>query len=1085
MSSRENEILQQFDQTSFFIDYFIEVGIKPDIILKEDFLNSKTVEEINQNISPTLISKLPNIDKKTISIDESIVNHLFPNGFNAIRSKTPPKPLHFNLVLDNQFYSAVYTNKYIACMKIYESLSQYRIIHNLYYNKTDNANIEFEQEVFIPKCICLISVHPFLDYFHQILDILHQYVQKTYKEKGGVFLFDKIIEKVVIEIPALPRGITQFKVNLLKNNIDLHQKKLNELPMINFDMKDSLEIFKVDKIIDIFKHLLYETKMIFFSENLVLLSNVILSFVNLLFPFKYQFQISSILPKSYYQFVENVTPFIFGINEKYNSKFFSENDISMNKLDILVVDIDQAAVHFFTSSQKPNQDFPEIPKSYRSKLEDSLKKARKKGDYTAQDMQDIFLNFMINVLELYPKFLKHDYGACHETNEITSLINIHNYLSSVGSGEKEFYQKIFSTQMFIEFMFKRMMPKDSFDILEIIFFEEKITEKMQKKKIFSKAKPSVFINCKDYDFSSEWCCINIEKPELSKYDLEFFSTDKAKQDTLLNGIKCEVENGTYKFSYILFPSLLPDSLFYKNAKNHTFPSNFSERLEEPNSRIVSISNFTVNNNHICDMENYVYLCWMIVWALTFWYTDQKEKKKRFEQLKEIMAIVHNHEMEIFELLFSTLTKYGDEEMVIQLYKIIIHRRLNPSWNIYNMVTKIINKKENVGKNIAKILRMSSIRYNTKGINMEAVQNGINEDGQFRKRTLKDKYDSNVLSEDVTFYAYDQCIDCQKNFNLYDQSKKLEEIPYDEFWLNCPNCNNNNILLKLNFRFGVELFNSDITNESSSHKDDVILYSPKTLKDRLMKMALSLEGDFNVEEFKYKYKVFFWNFVWYFKIVNIDISFMLPYVNSPKEIKSDTSDIIFFSEIKEKQNDKSSSDQKLIPDSSNDPLLSQIQTQKTNKLMKMNTLTNLLYSQKELIKQPVYDFEVIPYVGVIASQTSKLSIVNDTKPSQETLNSSMSSFNEHNSYSINNDDYKSNLKLNSINEDVEYKNKKLDSDDPFKVDVDDLKIFGTLKEDYCAVGDDNKDNFDFDSSDEKSNGSDLNDSDSYEKYNHSP
>ena len=66
-------------------------------------------------------------------------------------------------------------------------------------------------------------------------------------------------------------------------------------------------------------------------------------------------------------------------------------------------------------------------------------------------------------------------------------------------------------------------------------------------------------------------------------------------------------------------------------------------------------------------------------------------------------------------------------------------------------------------------------------------------------------------------------------------------------------------------------------------------------------------------------------------------------------------------------------------------------------------------------------------------------------------------------------------------DLEYKNKKLDSDDPFKVDVDDLKIFGTLKEDYCAVGDDNKDNFDFDSSDEKSIGSDLNDSDSYEKY----
>ena len=77
---------------------------------------------------------------------------------------------------------------------------------------------------------------------------------------------------------------------------------------------------------------------------------------------------------------------------------------------------------------------------------------------------------MISILELYPKYLQHDYVACHETNEVSSLINLSSYLSAVGSGEKEFYQKIFSTQMFIEFMFKRMMPKDSYDKLDLIFF---------------------------------------------------------------------------------------------------------------------------------------------------------------------------------------------------------------------------------------------------------------------------------------------------------------------------------------------------------------------------------------------------------------------------------------------------------------------------------------------------------------------------------------------------------------------------------------------------------------------------------------
>lgn len=32
------------------------------------------------------------------------------------------------------------------------------------------------------------------------------------------------------------------------------------------------------------------------------------------------------------------------------------------------------------------------------------------------------------------------------------------------------------------------------------------------------------------------------------------------------------------------------------------------------------------------MENYVYLCWLEIFAVTFWYHEEKEKPLRFQQL---------------------------------------------------------------------------------------------------------------------------------------------------------------------------------------------------------------------------------------------------------------------------------------------------------------------------------------------------------------------------------------------------------------------------------------------------------------------
>ena len=72
------------------------------------------------------------------------------------------------------------------------------------------------------------------------------------------------------------------------------------------------------------------------------------------------------------------------------------------------------------------------------------------------------------------------------------------------ANEKEFYNRIFSTQMFIEFIYKRMMPKNYNEKVEILFFEEKINEAKLKKSFFKskEVNPNLLLTSKEYDYDN-------------------------------------------------------------------------------------------------------------------------------------------------------------------------------------------------------------------------------------------------------------------------------------------------------------------------------------------------------------------------------------------------------------------------------------------------------------------------------------------------------------------------------------------------------------------------------------------------------
>ena len=1059
-----------FDDDNNYIDYFIEVGVKPEIFKNKTLYLSNNPDEINQILIPQIITKFPNFDKKLVVIENTMIQQIFPHGFKLVESKKKPIPIFYCLVLDNQLYSAIYTRKYLACFIIYESIEDYKKLYDKYQkedekfssiinnininNKSVDTGKERYKNYYIPKCLCLVSVHPYIEKFEEILRTIYNI---STSEMYSYIFIDQIIEKLVIETPKIPRGLKRIVLKFPNNEIELTETKMNEYPSINVNLSFTFEILSYNTIIEIYKYLLYETKLIFFSENLYKLTNTILSFLSLLTPFNYQFQTVSILPKELYSFLDSISPFIFGINNKYNENFFENNKISIENTTIGIIDIDNDRFFVIAPGGVLNQkDYPELPKKLRKKLEERLKNyllnIKKKNSFGSyifsnqithlvtleeqiqrsstyknnnmniiintlvkkqsnlnkpilrkfntsnenKEIQNIFSKFMINLLKDYPKFLTKDYSVNRDISQnIKDIIDIKSYLNLYSNGERCFYSKIFSTQMFIEFIYKRMMPKDCNEKVEVLFIEETINEKLSEKNIFSKigksknAEDFILLHCKDYDYDNEDIVIDLtgDKGLTNGFKCYLLSNKLSLNSFLNNGydISINQDNKNISFKYPIFPSLLSDKLFILNSEEYQKPNmTLHKKIEEINIKIVNKSSLkfiqekTILSNS--EIQNNLYLCYLIIWSMAFWYMDEDERETRFYEMLEILEKVEEHDVKVFEILFKTLVDHSRDENIILLYKKFIDLRLNPSWEMFSMVSKIFKKKNNINKKKLLLDQESNLEKRKLLFNTgKKIQNKES----FARRTFKiQNKDDFIFSNKVLFYAYCICRKCNNIVNIGEICSNLKSLKMekDTHGFERIKCNNKNKEGKLcehlceqnfKFKFGQELY-TKATNSNQAHKYvtsipfSIILLSPSEIKNNLLQLALNKKKDdhfehFDIVNFRTNYPDIFWSLIWFFDINNIDKSFMLPYENSLRnhKFKAKNSKIEYFYSIHEKEEDmaKNKNINKKI----------HIINSKTD-IKKLNVFKNRKrkskYNTDDLCVQNVYEFAIIENIGIL-------------------------------------------------------------------------------------------------------------------------
>lgn len=927
------EFKQRINSPGNLIEYFAIVGLDPKIASK-NFLYQLSPSDISEiysdELKPKLITKYPPIKKSYINIDKNICEICFPKGIKIEKYKTQPEPIIYRFLLGNDFYSIEYPIKYMTCLKFFESLNKYKTLQNKLnenncqdkYNNINNISFDNNNDLkfffndlkdvkeknnnkkrnkseknknnkkylfsndktsidlnclYIPKIICFISLKPQYKIHEKILYQLYNY----YNLNEIKIPIEKIIINILCNIPLPPRGIHTYQYTMAKDfkKIEIKSELMNKIKNYDEDLKIIFHYFNIDNVLEIFRYILFETKTLVFSSNINHLCSIINGLISILYPFNYPFQVTSCLREDDFEVLESISPYIIGINQKYDNNFFTNNNIEIKNANFIIMDIDNKKFDVNII-----EELPPIPKGVlkrlRMKLEINLNKMRKSVsniDYNEEEnlITFAFFEFFLNILNNYSLFLnKQNLKENFKITNLNILFKIKEFIDSHSSSERAFYKKLTETQMFNDFIFKKMIPKDNMDKLDLLLFDQNIN-KINNKKIFKKTKSTLFLSTQDYNYK------NVHKipktKELIEEELYKYKNKNYYMKNLLKGQDIIFKKNSYFFHYILFPKFNNDFYFFPSDEFFLYyytTDNIKNDLKRVNTDILSKSLINEGGSNIISNEgdgmlDYIYLTYIEVWGYSFWYQDLSERDYRFEQLLNVLDKIKGQEIELFNILFEMLNKFREKDKIKKLYHKILEYKLTPNSFIYSIVGK-------------------SMKSNSEGFITDELFLGKKEEKiNFQRRTFKSENDLNILGDTIHFDNFQECQECSKIINLETVCKDYKKMKKELLWAQCPLCLNY-IKPQISVTIGNNIF-PNTKNFSLSKQELFILYSPYELKNTINNIIDNEQFRLlNVDKLKIKFPNIFWNCIWYFNLYNLDYSIILPYeVNVYKKISKNT------------------------------------------------------------------------------------------------------------------------------------------------------------------------------------------------------
>ena len=118
-----------------------------------------------------------------------------------------------------------------------------------------------------------------------------------------------------------------------------------------------------------------------------------------------------------------------------------------------------------------------------------------------ENYQYFYFYFFCEILKNYEKYLNMDYFNSNDSDKVTSidtLFHCKKFIDSHNSNEIPFYTKfIEDSQLFADFISKRMIPRNNQEIIDVLLVNETIIQIKNRNKILGGQKTE-FLNSKQY-----------------------------------------------------------------------------------------------------------------------------------------------------------------------------------------------------------------------------------------------------------------------------------------------------------------------------------------------------------------------------------------------------------------------------------------------------------------------------------------------------------------------------------------------------------------------------------------------------------
>jgi len=298
------------------------------------------------SMEPEIIFEYPKNDLNDLELNNLSASICFPTGIKIcynqerrniyksysthIISKQGQKYYmviyHFYRKLDSMTYNQLYSDN---PLKIY--LRQFG--DNTFCNKIEQEQLEkdlaecqelgFRDFVFIPYSMVLISKYPYINQMRTCLNIIYRIMANEndilnyIKEDKTKNLIKEILSYLIysIPIPILNSEIS-FNLPLISEKLKIaspYKDKTRDLEITNFTY--IISKFCIENIIDIYRYMLFEQKILFINKDYNSISSVIDSFINVLYPIDWVNTIIPIMSSPMVRYLQTFLPFINGISE--------------------------------------------------------------------------------------------------------------------------------------------------------------------------------------------------------------------------------------------------------------------------------------------------------------------------------------------------------------------------------------------------------------------------------------------------------------------------------------------------------------------------------------------------------------------------------------------------------------------------------------------------------------------------------------------------------------------------------------------------------------------------------------------------